>query len=174
MQFQAEIIDIGLPVHTPNNKGGYYTIEVAYKDNGQVKGKKLLDFVNKDVFNKVKELSRGIVITVTAEKDKNDYWQWVNVDLENRQVTKGSPESATKSTQTVYKNNYETPEERKIKQERIVRQSCIGYALTFAELAKISKPSVQGIIGIAQEFKAFVDSGDPVQDIVEMENDIPL
>ena len=173
-----EILNVGEVGYTKTARGGYSTLEVAYKNEGKVEGKKLVDFNNKDVFNFVKDLKPGDVIQITTEKKEEDkFWNWVGVTIATGGVAvpaaSGAPTVATntnvKSVGRVTGSNYETPEERAKKQVYIVRQSSISSAIEFAK-QQGNVPSIEDILEVAAEFEAFVFStGEtPVAD------DIPL
>lgn len=186
-----ELISVGSVSEVKTGKKPYKVIELAFKNEGKVEGKKVIDFQNPDLFAKVQTLKVGDVITVVKEKDANGYWQWTSLEIGMGTSTSGNPTETSRSVADtsgsgrpvgrVTGSNYETPEERAIrrafevtKQRVITKQWAVNAALTFAELSKLAKPSVQGIIGIAQEFEAYAGSTDPVKDIVDMPDDIPV
>src|SRR3990167_1377121 len=80
-----DVIDVGNEQFVKNARGGYNTIEVSYKDNGKVFGKKLVDFVNKEMYAFVKSLVKGNKAEVVLEKetgnDGRDYWQWKQIKM---------------------------------------------------------------------------------------------
>lgn len=189
MQFTIEILSITGPVKNQKGKNSWNAYEVAYKKDGKIEGKKLVDFNNPEVFKAVGQAKQGEVYTVTAEKI-NDFWQWTGFD---RAISGGSPsgnsevlsgpetntvnqaKEKTLATGRVTGSNYETPEERKVKQRHIARQSSLGYALT---LLTHNRP--KAIIGedeveaLAERFVTFVYKTDAVKGLVEMEDDIPF
>ena len=177
-----EIINVGTPVEVRTGKTPYKTIEIAFKSEGKVEGKKLVSFSNEQVFKQVQELKQGDIVTIELEKDKNGYWQWTSISMAGTETTGGTPTSETQSpTVQTNKNvsgrvtgsNYETPEERKNKQLNIVRQFSINAALKFYELRK-EKCSIGDIKELAEDLVGFVYQTDPVQKLVNMTDDIPL
>lgn len=191
MQFQVEILSVVGPVKNQKGKNTWNVFEVAYKKDGKIEGKKIVDFNSPDVFKAVGEAKQGQVYTVTAEKI-NDFWQWVGFT----QVGAGSPtppaesktstpesdkgvtategQSSGRSSGRVTGSNYETPEERVVKQRYIARQSSLGYALTLLTHNSIGTPvPVEVVENLAERFVKFVYKNDPVKALAEMEDDIP-
>ena len=134
-----------------NSKGGYRSLEVPFKDNGKVSGKKINDIYQKDIFDSVASFKRGDRVEVGLEKeegsDGREYWQWRQVrKLDAGTSADASPAQGGVSTDVgsgpvndretsavpakgrVTGSNYETPEERALKQVLIVRQSSIEQA----------------------------------------------
>jgi hypothetical protein len=185
---QISVISVLPPAFVKTTKGGYNCIEVAYKKDGKVEGKKVMDFVNKEIYNFVKtEMKPGNDYNISLDKDKNDYWQWVGVEAAGATGTvapadRGLAASAgagqlpveTKAVGRVTTNTYETPEERALKQKIIVRQSSIGYALSFFEANK-GKFGVGDVLELANQFNDWVwERGTPEQEIGKMSDDIPF
>lgn len=182
MQFQAELIDISAPAFTKTAKGGYNTIEVAFKRDGKVEGKKLLDFSAPVAFKAIQTYKRGDLILVTSEKDKNDYWQWTAISgdgaagsMELSQTQQGGNSTAKATGGRVTGSNYETPEERKIKQRFIIRQSALTAALKSFELWGDKKFTQDQVKKVAEDYVSFVyQEPSAMEAIVDMEDDIPL
>jgi hypothetical protein len=163
-----EIINVGTPVHTKTARGGYNSLELAYKNHsfeGKVEGKKIVDFNDKQVFQFLQGLKQGDHITVTAEKGETDqFWKWAAVEKSDGSGAAGTPsvpssdgESASgeqhvpstggsrHATGRVVGNTYETPEERalrrtfdKVKHRQIGRQGCINSAIAILNSDKTS------------------------------------
>ena len=142
----VDVLTVGNETFVSTAKGGYNSLEVAYKDNGKVSGKKLVDFTNKDLYAQVKAFKQGDKVEVSLEKeqgsDGREYWQWKQVRVlggeeaavgQGNSVTGSTREAPTsaRSTGKVVGSNYETPEERALKQVLIVRQSCLEQANKF-------------------------------------------
>ena len=138
----------------------YKKAEVAYRDQaGKVMGKKVMSFVNKDVFATLEAASAGEVYDVTSEKDKNSFWQWTAVTKAVAGTT--APASGGKTSLPSPKSTYETPEERAQKQVYIVRQSSLSAALNFLNTpARAGEQfGTEEVIAIAKEFEEYVFSG---------------
>lgn len=159
-----EIIAVGAPQHTPNAKGGYYKIDVAFKSDGKVQGKLLVDFKRPEIYNKALELKAGDVVSVTLEKepgsDGKEYWQWVALGDAAPASASPTPSAASSSKPTgrVTGSTYETPEERAVKQVYIVRQSSITAALKFLEQTN-TEASRDDVVDLASYFEEFVFKG---------------
>ncbi len=172
MQIQIDVIDVSKPVPGPGGK--YSHIEVAYRKDGKVEGKKLMSFVHPEVYKAAQSFVAGntynIEIGKEAGKDGKEYWQWQKVYSGDAPVesasNKGTTSVATKSV-----SNYETKEERAARQVMIVRQSSISNAI--ATLGT-GKHKVDDVLDIAKKYEAFVMATDPIQDLIHMEDDIPL
>lgn len=139
----------------------YKKAEVAYRDQaGKVMGKKIMSFVNKDVFATVEAASSGEVYDVVSEKDKNNFWQWVAF-TKSTGAAVAAPASGGKTSIPSPKSTYETPEERAKKQVYIVRQSSISAALNFLNTpARAGEQyGTEEVIAIAKEFEDYVFSG---------------
>lgn len=186
MQFNVEILSVTGPVKQQKGKNSWAAFEVAYKKDGKIEGKKIVDFNNPEVFKLVGEAKQGETYTVTAEKI-NDFWQWVGFVRESgAQAAPSTPSvSAANSGGSQSKvlekqggrvtgSNYETPEERVIKQRHIARQSSLGYALTLL-MHNAPKTAVEPEIveSLAERFVQFVYKTDAVKGLVEMKDDIP-
>lgn len=154
MAFTIEIVTVTCST-VPTAKGSYECLEVYHKKDGEAqKPKKVMSFVNKEVFNTLKKASAGDVFTVTAEKDAKDYWQWTKV------VSGAAPSSSSSSASSapagkVVGSNWETAEERAKKQVYIVRQSSISAAVALLADSKI-KATPEDVIATAKKFEAYV------------------
>lgn len=199
MQFQVEILSAVGPVKNQKGKNTWNAVEVAFKKDGKIEGKKLVDFNGdknydaqaKEVFAKAILAKQGEIYNVQAEKI-NDHWNWIGFTKQDgtsqapAESKTSTPESGegTKAPEArasgsgagrVTGSNHETPEERKVKQRHIARQSSLGYALT---LLTHNRP--KAIIGedeveaLAERFVTFVYKTDAVKGLVEMEDDIPF
>lgn len=197
-QLQLEILSVGTPSFTKTARGGYNSIELAFKNHsfdGKVEGKKLVDFNDKAVFEQVKALKPGQHILVTAEKGENEqFWKWSAIAVGEAPVAQavgdsggpaaGNVQPATGESSVgpakgrVVGNTYETPEERALrrtfeekKHRQIGRQGCINSAI--ATLSSMGEPFDTGnVIEKAKEYELFVFGSDnPVSDL---KSDVPF
>jgi hypothetical protein len=185
-QFVIEVINVSPPSFVKTARGGYNVIEVAYKKDGKVEGKKLLDFTNPEVFNFVKGLTAGAQLSITSEKDPKNFWQWVSVRTATESDQQAAdPQSSTAGAVTggstgdstpnagattgrgkVTGSNYETPDERalrrefdRIKHRQIGRQGCINSAIAILTARGNQEPTVfntDDVIVVAKELEKFV------------------
>ena len=88
----------------------------------------------------------------------------------------GQSNSGSVQSKGTPRSTYETPEERAKKQVYIVRQSSIANAIQFYALVNVEDVtnSVENILATAKQFEHYVFSTDPVQELIDMEDDIPL
>jgi hypothetical protein len=187
MQISIEVISVGSVQTVPTKNGkSYQCVEVAYRKDGKIEGKKIMSFVNPAVFKAVQNLTQGEVVTITTEKGEpnaqgQSYWQWTEVGAAGaappaQQSAAATGGGTTKSTGT----SWETKEERAAKQVMIVRQSSLSTAVALANAVGDKKSSANSIIRVAQEFEAYVmDTSPPattkeIGSFDDMENDIPL
>lgn len=140
MAFQIDILNVSGPIHTAGRNGGYDHIEVAFKKDGKVEGKKILSFVNKKVYDLCLNMRAGEVYEVQSEKDDKGYWQWTGVSKlgESATVTEVVPgavevspsgKAQGRGVNRVVGSTYETPEERAKKQVIITRLACLSQAV---------------------------------------------
>lgn len=147
-----QITVLSVEVSTPPGKK-YQVAEVAYKDHeGKVSGKKIMSFVNKDVFNQVSKAKGGDVFDVTLAKDDAGYWQWTSITALTGITTNTNAPKANASP----KSTYETPEERAQKQVYIVRQSSLTNAIALANATGDKLATPESIIAVAKQFEAYV------------------
>src|SRR3990167_11240202 len=122
-QFQVEIVNVTPPVFIKTVKGGYNVLEVAFKQDGRVGGKKFMDFAAPGVYNLLETAKAGDIFDVVSEKNAKGYIDWVSVnpgtaaeagqeapESSSNVVTKAS--SAPARPGRVVGNTYETAEER--------------------------------------------------------------
>lgn len=151
----------------------YKMANVTYKnlDFGKVESRKIPSFKNPDVFKSLAAAVDGDTFDVETVKD-GQYWQWTKVTkTDGTQTTSGSAPAA--SGGTAYKSTYETPEERAKKQVYIVRQSSLGVAAGLLGVGAKNPPKASDVIELAKEFEAYVFGQDPMQQLLDMENDLP-
>ena len=165
---QIEVLSVTTNT-VPTAKGSYQVAEVAYKDEGgKVTGKKIMSFANKDVFTTISKAKTGDVFSVTSEKDDKGYWQWKTISTGMAQSsTSAKPGTATP------RSTYETPEERKQRQDYIIRQSSLSSAIAALKTEK-SVPSVDDVLKVAEQFVQFVYNKQPESGFEDMDDDIPL
>lgn len=176
---QLEILSVGTPIFTKTARGGYNSLEIAYKNRtfeNKVEGKKVVDFNDKVVFEFLKTLKQGDVIDVVAEKGDNDqFWKWVSAgytsDAERASLSQSSGnvsggESSTtsapqgsRSVGRTVGNNYETPEERARKQVYIVRQSSFSTALEFLKENDPERNELSDVFDVAKKIEEYVLAG---------------
>ena len=133
----------------------YNVCEVAYSSDGKTKGMKVLDFLQKDVFNAIKDAQPGDVYDASFEQNNKGYWQFSSVTATGEKAAV-SPEARAGAVASVpAKGNWETSDERAARQVLIVRQSCLSTAVDFLGGKKVTE---EDVIKTAKTFEAYVFS----------------
>lgn len=157
---QLDIIDVSQPsTATTRNGRQYQSIEVTFKnEEGKVQSKKLMSFSNPDVFKTAQTWEKGDLVNVATEKDEAGYWQWTRVLAEGEQSPAPAVQTASATARPATRvtgSNYETKEERALRQVMIVRQSSLANAVS--TLATHGKAITEiDVIGLAKKYEAFV------------------
>lgn len=139
-----------------NNKT-YQILDVAFKNNtfGKVEGKKITSY-NKAAFDILAVANANESFDVVVEKNKGGFNEWtaltkLSAEAQATKAVTGS--TATKSYQ------YETAEDRAIKQRSIIRQSSLGHAV--ATLSVGSKGvDPEKVIEVAKQYETYVNSSE--------------
>lgn len=163
------------------NKGKYNVLEVSYKDldSGKVTSKKLFSFGSQaETFKTLQDTQVGTVYTVTTEKNKDGYWDWIKAEKGAKEEVKNN---STVGSVSPVKNTYETAEERANRQLLIVRQHNLTLAVDY--LKHLKKTFDLGeVITVAKSFEEYVfGSSKPavkvdkvIEDIHSLPNDPPF
>jgi hypothetical protein len=147
----------------PTAKGSYQVADVAYKNNtfqGKVEGKKIMSFgAAKEAFGVIATANPGETFEVTVVKNDKGYNDWVAMAKAGAAIsepTTGGGGAAVRANATASpRSTYETPEERKVKQDYIVRQSSLSAAVsTLSVGAKKLEPAE--VIKLAQQYRDWV------------------
>lgn len=178
------IIDVAQPQTSTNRNGRQYqSLEVTYKDDqGRVSSKKLMSFSNPEVFRTAQTWEKGDEVNIAMEKDDAGYWNWTAVLAAgevapaptNQSVATSSTGDSKAKTTKVTGSNYETKEERALRQLMIVRQSSLSNAV--ATLATHGKPlSSADVVTLAKQYERFVMEGNSstANAIDDLTGDIP-
>lgn len=132
-------------------KAGYNVANVVYDDGGKNYTKKIMSFANPAVFDAVKNAKVGETYEVKVVKE-GEYYNWAaltpvnNARAANAEVKPGSGK--------VVGSNYETAEERKLKQLYIIKQSSISNAIEYHK--NDGEVQIEDILATAQQFVDFV------------------
>jgi hypothetical protein len=138
---------------TKTAKGGYSTAMVQYvNDRGETKSWKLMSFSNPKVFDTLKNATAGQVYEITTGKNDRDFTVWAQADLVDGVAASSSPARANK---TPVVSQYETRDERNLRQRLIVRQSCLAQAVAYYTGTE-GGGGLDEILKYADEFVAWV------------------
>lgn len=157
----------------PTKKGSYNQLEVAYKNldrDGKVEGKKVMSFGDsKNAFDVLKDAKTNETYDVKNVKI-GDFWNWVEaVKTEGGASVAGS---STQGATTAPRSNYETAEERKQRQDYIIRQSSLSTAVALLKTEK-SVPTKEEVAATAEFFVSFVYNKPNLSDWNTLSDDIP-
>ncbi len=133
MQFNIEILNVSKSQQPTKTGKMMDVIELAFKKDGKVEGKKLFPAFAKEVCKKLESAKSGETYTVTAEKE-GEYWQWKEVSQggSSSQQSSGSSSGGSQinsATKSPVKGDWETREERTARQVMIVKQSSLAQAV---------------------------------------------
>ena len=166
-QFQVEIVNVTPPVFIKTVKGGYNVLEVAFKQDGSVGGKKFMDFAAPGVYNLLETAKAGDIFDVVSEKNAKGYIDWVSVnpgtaatatEAGQEAVAENSGAPAPAAARTGYSakgrvvgSTYETAEERATRQAAIIRQATLNAAIEYAP-----KATEEELVKVARRFETYV------------------
>lgn len=141
------------------NKGKYKMMKVffTYPDSGKEGQQNLVSFgASKDAFLVLAAARAGQVFDIdTAPQEKNpQYNDWVKAV-----EVAGTSTTSTSSKVGTPRSNFETPEERAIRQVAIARQSSLERALEYFALVKPKTITSSDVISLADEFVQYVLKG---------------
>jgi hypothetical protein len=138
---------------------GYSVAEVAYKtDDGKTKGMKVLDFVQKDVFETLKSVKAGDVLNADFEKNAKGFWQFAQLSKTGETAAVQSNNGVSSSAGEAKKSpgNWETSTERAARQVMIVRQSSLSTAVALCAAVGDKKAGPDQVIDMARIFEGYV------------------
>lgn len=169
---QIKIVEVNLE-SVKKGKTGYQVAHVSYTYNGEPRTQKIMSFANPAIFKEVQELSPGETIDVTLAKDSAGYTQWAKIVRGgNTSNSSGSTGASNRSYSGQTGRDFETADERKLKQLLIVRQSSISNALEYMKATGNNTFGVTDLLDIAQHFVDFVyDNNETLEN---MKDDIPF
>ena len=128
------------------------TLEISYESGGVSGKQRIVPFANPSVFKTLDGSAIGDSFDVSLTTNAKGYDVWSAIGAVGS--IKASPAAATK----VIGSNYETADERALKQRYIVRQSSIANALTYYTDTTKPMPDVEHILKIAKKFEEYVFS----------------
>src|SRR5258706_8818709 len=94
MNFSIEVLSVVGPVKNQKGKNSWEVMEIAYKKDGKIEGKKVVSFNSPEVFKLVGQAKQGEVYIVTAEKI-NDFWQWTGFTKQDGAAAQTPSQGAT-------------------------------------------------------------------------------
>ncbi len=181
MQFNIEVITVSKGQQPSKSGKTMDYLEVAFKKDGKVEGKKLFTAFNKEVCNSLQTAQLGQTFTITAEKE-GDFWQWKAATQSSSGSASGSSSasqshfSSGTAKESPVKGQWETREERALRQVMIVKQSSLANAIATLKTDKAAA-NADEVLALAQRYTDWVlgleeDTG--LAGITQMEDDFPL
>lgn len=184
---QIQIVNVDIQTK-PTAKGSYQMAEVTYKNlsfQGKTETKKIMSFskVEGDVFKVFASAAKGDVYDVERVKGEQ-YWEWTSAVKSGTETSaasvgtdssKGTAGPATPAP----RGNWETPEERALKQVYIIRQSTLSIASQVLTTNQKAPPKAEEVIELAKQFANYILAKEDVaaevkKDITTMDEDIPF
>lgn len=168
---QIEVVNVSV-----EDKGKYNMAVVAYRENGQLKEKKIMSFgAASAVYKVLSKASQGQKFDVKATKNDKGYWDWTEITESNGESSKGGSTLGNPAP----KSNYETAEERAMRQVLIVRQSSVSNAIEYLKANPKKVPTVQEVLMVAKQFEDYVFGKNQQEaaassSLSEMKDDLPI
>jgi len=133
-------------------RGGYTKAQVVYESEQGRKTQNILDFANKQVYAVVDKANPGDSFEVVTRQNDKGYSEWASIVAATASVGSTAAPSSSKAPTS----NYETREERALRQRLIVRQSSLGHAVEVLTTGAKTPPAVADIFGLAEQFATWV------------------
>lgn len=189
MQIHGKVIEVQVDVNVAKKGGGTYPgCLLTYRDKD---GKACEQAFHENVFKfkghikeTLKLLKAGDSFMMEKEK-QGDFWNVMSINQTDGieaasasvdRVSAPASSSVSKPAGKVLGSTYATAEERAKTQVYIVRQSSITAAINYLSLMKVTKASTEEVVAIAKDFEKYVFSipeEEPVEQILNLEDDIP-
>ena len=157
------LISVSAPETVPTGKGqSYQRIQVAYKNaQGKVEGKNLVSYAFPEVFKFFAEVAKeGSAYEIAMTKNAKGYWDWTSV-AEGGATPAPAPQASNAAGPRKFDRDFESSEERALKQKYIVRQSSITSAMQYFTSPKGINASVDDVLALAARFEEAVFKGFP-------------
>lgn len=143
-------------------KGSWEVAEVIYADeSNKISTKKIMSFANPSVFAAFKDAQAGDKYEVTLAKNDAGYWNFTSAaksDGTSSSPTQTSPGNPAPRQGSVnnYQRDFETKEERAVKQRLIVRQSSLSVAVSALGAGAKSPVNVDELLSLAERLTDWV------------------
>jgi hypothetical protein len=166
MQIQVQEVSVET---VQKGRNSYQKLSVVHTANGRNSTKFLMSFANPSVFNLFKDALPGSTWEVETKKN-GEFWEWVSAAPVGDATPPAKNATAPILVGKVTGSNYETAEERKIKQMYIIKQSSISNAIDLLGTGAKTPPAVELVLDTAQRFVDFVYGNET--DLFKQPNDI--
>jgi len=128
---------------------------VSYVDEaGRNKNWKLISFSNPKVFDTLKNAKVNDVFNITTRENDKGFKEWASAEIveESRAAVSNTLDKSAPAKPAVV-SQYETRDERNLRQRLIVRQSCLAQAVA---CDKDLNAGIEGVLTIADRFVEWV------------------
>jgi hypothetical protein len=180
------LLSVDIKTQPTKNGKSYQVADVAYKNNtfqGKVEGKKVMSFgATTEAFKTLAVASPGESYTVEVVKNAAGYNDWVSM-VKGEANAAPAAAATTKTPTAAPKSNYETSEERALRQVYIIRQSSLTNAISTLSVGSKTAPDPDAVINLASRYFNFVIDGglapvkttvDGITSIEDMPSDFPV
>lgn len=170
---QITIKNVSIEARPAKGKGNPYEMaEIIFTDDRspQVKTFKLVSFTNPQAFALIKAASPGDKFDVTVVKGDDGYNKWTSVSAAGAasQSAAATSQRSAPQAQAYPSRDFESKEERTVKQRLIVRQSSLAQAVSVLTVGAKAPPTKEAIYELANDFTAFVYEA---PDLLDQPND---
>jgi hypothetical protein len=153
---------VGIEKQT-KGKGSWEVAEVIYSDErGQTSTKKIMSFANPQVFAAFKDANPGDKYDVQLSKNDAGYWNFTSAAKSDGtsstapQTSQGNPPPRAGGQVNSFQRDFETKEERAIRQRLIVRQSSLSAAVSSLGAGPKSPVNPDEVLALADRFTDWV------------------
>ena len=172
---QITIKHVGIEQRPAKGKGQPYEMaEIIYSDErGGPKTFKLASFANPQVFAVVTAAQSGDQLNVTVVKGDDGYNKWTSAtpaDGSGGNPPQAGAARAPQGQTNSFQRDFETKDERAVKQRLIVRQSSLAQAVAVLSVGAKTAPTKEAVFELANAFTAYVYEA---PDLFDQPNDDP-
>ena len=136
----------------------YKVCELGYRtEDGKIKGMRIFGFgEQKNNFDTASKAVVGDILEAQFKTNEKGFWEFAS--LENTGTKEAMVNSTNKqaTVTTPSRGNWETPEERAVRQVMIIRQSSLSNAIAFFNAIGHKKFTELDVIDLAKNFEAYV------------------
>lgn len=168
---QVKLLDVKTE-YVKTARGGYSKAQVAYDAGNGVKSHNIMDFANKQVYAVVVAAKTGDMFDVVTRKNDKGYDEWASITPSAPGSSVSSAPAGTPSAPSrASGSNYETKEERALRQRLIVRQSSLSAAVATLSTGSKTALNPDEVMALAERYNSFVFAAPT---LFEQPNDPPF
>ena len=168
------IVNVETVQKTAKNNKPYEQLEVVYKGtDGKVGNKTIFSFANPSVFASLKGAKNGDKFGIDQIKNDKGYWEWTKAGPAFEDAAPVAAQAApVRQSAPAPTRDFETKEERALRQRLIVRQSSLSSAVSILSPGATKPLDEEQVISLAEKLTAWVFEP-PALTFDSMEDDIP-